>query len=360
MKDRTQLDSKVKRAGYVIGLVIIGIGVLHFLPISIPYTIKVPGKIIHTKEWVLQRGSDGSVRSTLYDHRTGFIRDYSAVQIDRGDAIRFQLSPTIFVKNTINIGDTVGVFKSNAFLLRLSGLYRNLALAKASLYVNIAGEKQEVIIKAKEKLALAQVNLLNQNRIFSRQDSLYQSKLVSREDFEITKNIKRAYEIEQSIAVAHLQVVQSGAKPEQIQYIGFEIESIEKELEVLKERFKDFTLISPISGKIYPNISSDTLLTIGEPTGIVLMPVKINYFNDLDSAQQVTFELPKNDYAFGKIVRKEAVSRIINNKQVFLVYAELNNSDNRLPFGFIIPCSITLSSLKPLPYFFQMIKSILI
>ena len=129
-------------------------------------------------------------------------------------------------------------------------------------------------------------------------------------------------------------------------------------IDVLKERYKDFTLISPIGGKIYPHISSDTLLTIGEPTGIVLMPVKIDFFNDLDSAQQVTFELSKKDYA-GKIVRKEAVSRIINNKQVFLVYAELNNSDNQLPFGFIIPCSITLSSLKPLPYFFQVMKSIL-
>jgi len=354
------MDSKVKRAAYVIGLIVIGIGVLHFVPITIPYTIKVPGKIIHTKEWILQRGDDGSVISTLYDHRTGLIRDYSAVQIDRGDAVRFQLSPTIFAKNIINPGDTVGVFKSNALLLRLSGLSRELALAKASLQVNIAGEKQEVIIEAKEKLALAQVNLLNQNRIYSRQDSLYQSKLISREDFEITKNIKSAYEIEQSIAAAHLKVVQSGAKPEQIQYIESEIEAIETELQVLKERFKDFTLISPISGKIYPNISSDTLLTIGEPTGIVLMPVKINYFDDLDLTQRVTFELPNNDYAFGEIVRKEAVSRIINHEQVFLVYAELNNSDSRLPFGFIIPCSITLSSLKPLPYLFQMIKSILI
>lgn len=140
------MDSKVKRAGYVIGLVVIGIGVLHFLPITIPYTIKVPGKIIHTKEWVLQRGNDGSVISTLYDHRTGLIRDYSAIQIGRGDAIRFQFSPTIFANNTINPGDTVGVFKSNSLLLRLSGLYRELALAKASLHVSITGEKQEVIM----------------------------------------------------------------------------------------------------------------------------------------------------------------------------------------------------------------------
>lgn len=349
----------MKKIFYGLGVIVGLIVILHFLPVTIPYSINVPGKIIHSAEWILQRGDDGSVMSTFYDHKTGFIKNYSAVQIERGDAVSFQLSPSVLSKETINPGDIVGMFHSNNLYQELSELNRELALAKASLVVSRTGEKIEIVNETKAKLAFAEENLLNHNRIFSRQDSLYQHNLISREEFELTKSMKQVFEIETAIAKAHLQVVQSGDKPEQIDFFKSEIEAIEAEIQVIEEKSKYFTLICPIAGKIYQSISSDTLLTVGDTTCIVLIPISMKYFADVESTQPVNFEFPNNKKASGKIIRKEAISRVLNNEQVFLVYAEMEDFGNQAPIGFIFPCSITIKSLKPLPYFFQVMKSIL-
>lgn len=353
------MESNIKKSLYIIGVIVIVIVVLYFIPITIPYTIDVPGKIIHSKEWILQRENDGSLVSTFYDHKSGFIKDYLALQIDRGDAIRFQLSSNILSRKHINVGDTVGTFESNMLQQQLSNLQRDLNLAKATLDVDIAGEKDEIIEAANANLALADEKLKNQNRILARQDSLYQRRLISKETFEITKSMQKVFEIELAIAKAHLEVVQSGAKSEQINLYKSDIKAIETEIQVLMERNRDFTLNSPLNGMIYSKLASDTLLTIGDTSGIVIMPIKMDYYADLNLTLPVQIEFPDSKKTSGKIIRKEEISRVLNNKQVFLVYAEMETS-NQVPFGFILPCSITIKSLKPIPYIFEVMKSILI
>lgn len=347
-----------KKILFLTGIFIIVIVTLHFLPVKIPYRIKVPGKIIPAREWVIKKLDDGSLTTVFTDHRTGLMKNYSAIQIERGDVIKFKLSPVFFSETFVHEGDTIGFVQSSEVDFQLIQLNRELEFAKYSLKLNMAGEKEELVKEARERVELAVEILKIKSLIAERQDSLYQRELISGQECEISSSEKQVAQIELSLAKKSPQVVLSGAKSEQIDLFKSEIETIKKEIGILKKRKDDLSVISPLSGKILKFFSSDTLMIIGDTTSIVIMPVKITHLESVAVAQNITVELGNSKIITGKIFRKENDVQILNSNQIFLVIADIeNNSGYQIPNNIFVTCTITLASVKPLIYLLKTAES---
>ena len=86
--------------------VLVVVAALFLLPIELPYSIEVPGKLLPLREWVLIRGQDGRLISTLYDHLLGTIEGYEAMHVDRGDHVTFKLHPAMEDGKSVAAGDT--------------------------------------------------------------------------------------------------------------------------------------------------------------------------------------------------------------------------------------------------------------
>ena len=61
------------------------------IPFEFPYSISVQGKVISGQEWLLHKQTDGSIIVTQRNHKTDFITNFTAYQIERGDVFQFFL-----------------------------------------------------------------------------------------------------------------------------------------------------------------------------------------------------------------------------------------------------------------------------
>ncbi|MCX6151171.1 MAG: HlyD family secretion protein [Ignavibacteriales bacterium] len=342
-------------------IILVVITIILLLPIKIPYSIKSPGKILSSKEWIVSRGADGRLITVLKDNKLGVSRNYSVSQFERGDAIQFSLRPNIANGSAINFTDTVASIYSNEIERQFVQLKGELEVAKASLATYETGEKQSVIKEEKERLEFMKKQAVEQKKVFQRLEALYQKKLVSEEEYEVSKGTSELNEINISIAEAHLQSVQTGVKKEQVDFIRSQIISLQKEISILQKRFNDYILISQISGVASRAMDGDTLLIVADTTEyIVLIPVKWEDRNYIAINQKVYLKPPdsgiKQD---ATLIRIDKSIHQLNGGQLFLVTAQLNSKLIDLLPGLMIQCSIECDPVRPIEYLRRMFKSIL-
>ncbi|MCZ6633032.1 MAG: hypothetical protein O7G87_06465, partial [bacterium] len=86
--------------------VLIVVGMVFYWDVKVPYSIETAGKFLPQKEWVLVRGQDGRLISTLYDHVRGKVEDFDVMHVENGDNLTFKLHPAIVAGATVAVGDT--------------------------------------------------------------------------------------------------------------------------------------------------------------------------------------------------------------------------------------------------------------
>lgn len=335
--------------------------VILFFPIKLPYSIHVEGKILPAREWILQRQLDGSILITENDHRNNIINNITAYQIDRGDFVEFNLNPNLYNKSTISKNDTIGIISSNETSRQLAELKGRLSSAQANLNVSLTGEKETVVKIAREQLNQAKERLANQKKILERKNDLYEQKLISEEEFDIVKTSAKILELELVATQANLDNLKSGAKPEQINFLKAEIKSVEEEINMLQDRLKKFTLLSPMDGRLLTVFSSDTLLIVGDTLSAVIMPVSIKYHSSLQNAQsfKVDFSLrPSINEVQGRIIQISNIISYINNNEVLFVTGILDKPLNSLPINMVLPCTIEVEELILRQHIFRFLNSI--
>ena len=230
-------------------IALIAIIFLFILPINLPYSIKVPGKVLPQKEWVLSKTDNGMIVTQLINNKTGISEDYFVTQFERGDAVQLKLNSK---KNNFSVSknDTIGIIHSNEINRELVKLQGTLAETKASLELNLTGNKKSIINAAKEKLAFSKEKSKEQKKILARLKAMFRKNLISKEEYEIAQNESNLNDINISIAQAQLEAVKTGEKPEQVQFINSKILSIENEISVLEKRLNNFVIISPIKSNV--------------------------------------------------------------------------------------------------------------
>jgi len=326
--------------------------VLLLLPIKFNYNLYVKGKILPSKEWIIYKGTDGRLTSQLINYKTGMSQSYDVTLFDRGDAMQFAFNENIFSGSQIMADDTIAVVYSNEIERQIENLKGQIVSAKASLSLNLTGEKQAIIDQENKTLEYAIRQAEEQKKILDRIEVMYKKGLVSQEEFEITEGTYDLSNINISISKARLQTVESGAKQEQIGLINSQIISLENELAVLQKRFKGFTIISPLSGFVNRKTNSDTIMTISDIAEFILInPVKVNDKKFIsDSALIDIYAVGKKQNVIAYVIEIDNSVKIVNGIQVVTVTSIVNGKGVDIIPNLVVDCYIQAGKLSPLDY----------
>ncbi|MFQ5638146.1 MAG: hypothetical protein ACE5IR_09160 [bacterium] len=331
------------------------------LPIKIPYSINVPGKLLPAREWILTRGTDGRLITMLMDHKEGMNQSYSVRQFERGDAVRFSFHHGITSNRAITAGDTVASIYSNEIERQIVRLRGEMAAQAASLKLYLTGEKASIVNEAEKRLAFEKKQAEEEKKKHQRLKQLYERDLISKQEFELTQSDVQLVDLNVAIAEAELQTVQSGAKEERIEMIHSRINALQQEIQTLQKRAQDFTLTSPISGVAKRTFSSDTLMVIADTTEyVVIMPILWRDRDYVSLKKSVRLNSSVAHIQDAILLKLDNNVYNLSGRQVVLAIALVNGKMSAALPGLFIRCSISCGSVGVMEYLSRKMKSLFI
>ena len=336
----------------VLVLIVLLILILNFF-IKPDLTIKTVCEVFPKEKWILTRGSNGQIISSMIDYTKGHTVQYSLNQFERGEYIflKFLLNDE---ERFVNRGDTIISIISSDVQDRLALVIGELEIAKADLKSQSVGQKESLIKEAEARLKYTEEKITEQNILLQRMQSLYGKGFSSQQEFETQKWMIDLLEIEKKIYKAQLENLSTGAKSEEINLIRSQINSISSRLGLIKERQNDLTILAPISGYITSIFSPDTLVSLINDKEIVLhTPVKIEDLEFLKKGQIVELSIRdlEGEYS-GLIISVSREVKFLNNQQVAFVSIKLDNNDERLLPGMVKESFLRIKEIS----FFEYIR----
>ena len=299
--------------------------------------IKTYCKVYPKEKWVLAKGDNGQIISSMIDFTKGNTVQYSLNQFERGEYVSLEFSQNLKSGEFINKGDTIASIISSEVESQLISAEGELDVAISNLETQNAGQKKSIIEETKNKLKYVEEKIKEQKILFKRDSLLYEKGLNSQQDYEIQKWEIDLLEIEKQIYKAGLDNVTTGVKEEEINLVKSQINSIKSRLDFLKNRKNYLTVISPISGFTTNIFSPDTLLTIINHKDIILnLPVKIDDLPLIKEGQNIDIIISDFDKEYkGLITAVSPEVKFLNSQQVVLVSVRLDNNDGKLLPGMV-------------------------
>lgn len=328
------------------------------IPVELPHNISVKGKIYPAKQWMLVKGRDGDLMTTLFNYKKGVNENFGVTQFERGDAVEFSLSERIISGTSVSPDDTLGMIYSNTTEKELIELRSELAVDSALLKVNISEEKEAIVKSEEQRLEYARKQLEEQQKVFRRQKSLYEKQLISEEEYEVAEGAIELFKINVEIAKERLQTVSTGAKEEEVNLVRSRIVGLKNRIDILERKFSDLVIQSPVSGIINRGFSGDTLLTISDTTDfITFIPVKIDDYKFVKPQQKIVFE----DMESKKTVLAEiqSIDRSIKSglqSQYFVATAIIKTKKSALLPGLVLNGEIIGETILLRDYLFNIIN----
>jgi len=276
---------------------------LAFQHVTLTHNINSQGIIYPEREWVLARGSDGNLISSLKNHFNNSISHYTVTEFQRGDLAQFTVLDGIFDKGFVKRGDTIGFIQSSAEDRKLIELYGHLEEQKSMLALYASGEKPEQIRVAEQRLELARQEYESQKRITERNRVLFERNHIAEEEYEISENAYQASHQNYLIAQSQLQALTSGAKSEQLQYIRTSIENTKRQIEHLETLLQSFYITAPFSGKIIRKQGAsddyEAIFRMADTTAFMLAtPIELYQYAYLSKGQKIRVNSPLNGETF--------------------------------------------------------------
>lgn len=339
--------SSVKKTALLLFLIILAV-VIYFLPVNLPLNLSARAKILPASEWIVARNDNGQIFTRLFDNRSGLSKNYSVSNFERGDDVRLIFRSDLKINSFVTTKDTIAKLYSNEIERQLTALKGSLEVAKASLKLNQTGDKASLVKMAEEQLAFQKKNAEEQRKILFRQEQLYQKKLISQEEYEISKGAAELNDLQIAIANANLETVRTGEKTEQIDFINSQIKSFENEIAILEKRTADFNIVPAIDGTISKLSIGDTLLIIQNTDDYFLMiPVNLKNQKYISIGEQVSFysETDQTEF-YGKIISINNSVEYLLGEPVIIVTAEIKNDNQPLNTGLITECKIHCGNMS--------------
>lgn len=339
--------SSVKKTALLLFLIILAV-VIYFLPVNLPLNLSARAKILPASEWIVARNDNGQIFTRLFDNRSGLSKNYSVSNFERGDDVRLIFRSDLKINSVVTTKDTIAKLYSNEIERQLTALKGSLEVAKASLKLNQTGDKASLVKMAEEQLAFQKKNAEEQRKILFRQEQLYQKKLISQEEYEISKGTAELNDLQIAIANANLETVRTGEKTEQIDFINSQIKSFENEIAILEKRTADFNIVPAIDGTISKLSIGDTLLIIQNTDDYFLMiPVNLKNQKYISIGEQVSFysETDQTEF-YGKIISINNSVEYLLGEPVIIVTAEIKNDNQPLNTGLITECEIHCGNMS--------------
>jgi hypothetical protein len=275
------------------------IGVLYFLPFTIPFAFSTSTLIYPAKIWSLRSDLEGNFFGEVKNYHTGVIETSTSYRFERGDINNLLVSEKINQNPVIRSGDTIGRLTSRLIDERIEHLENQLAIDRRLLESSKTGEKNEIIDNLHQKKILAQQQLGLAKINFDRIKALYEEEVVPASEFDTAENEYQKALTNVEIADSDYRVASTGQKPEEISVIEERITSYQREIDFLQTTKKEYLIISPLSGKLVIN---QLMPTPGEYIAIydtseyiIYAPIKYRYRPYLSPDMQVEFSLQNSD-----------------------------------------------------------------
>ncbi|MFZ1291317.1 MAG: hypothetical protein WAR79_14565 [Melioribacteraceae bacterium] len=325
--------------------------VIFFLPLKYPITISNKGKLLPSKVWIISKGLEGLLYTTLVDNVNGVNEEYSITQFARGDLIKFELNKNVKPGKNVFISDTIGIVYSSLNEQEIAELRGELEAAKASLQIGISGEKESIIELENRNLTYSKKQVEEQTKFFERQKKLFEKQLITQDEYETEYARLELYKINISIAEERLRSVLTGTKREEIQLINSQIKSLENQISVLQEKSNNFLLKSPINGIISQSYNQDTLLIINsENKFTVLIPIKLNMANSFNIGNEVEIIPRKGNSIVAKIESIDKSVKIYFEEHFIIAKTVFESSSDIFYSNEIVECKIYGSKVSLFDY----------
>ncbi len=353
------MNSMAVRTGWAVGVVILLLG-LFALPIRVPYSVAVPGKVLCAKELVVTLNTDGGIVTSVVNRTSGVTQQYAVAQFSRGDAMQFVLNGSLAAGSAVRVGDTLGVVRSSENERELERLRGELGSASASLASTISGEKQSVVDEARQQVEHAKKQAEELKAVHARSRLLYERGLISQQEYELAERRASVSGIDVAIAESRLESVSTGAKKEQAEFVRAQIKSLQREIAVLEARERGYSLLSAVSGVVMQMGASDTLLVVSDTTEyVVVMPVPLRERLSVVPSQHVRLVASEiDDIPSAVMIAVDKTIHTLNGQQVVMATAQLERSGGALLHGLLARCSIDCASLTISEYIKRKVHSL--
>ncbi len=302
--------------------------------ITLRYTISGQGIIYPGYEWILGKTVDGNLINSLKDNFNNSVSNYRVTEFQRGDIAEFRLRNEIFDLDYLSNGDTVGFIHSGNEVSRLLEMEGELQSQLKLLDFYASGEKPEEIQVAYDRMLLAKQHSDNQERIFNRNKVLFERGHISVEEFELSETEFQISYQNYLIAKSEYEALQTGAKPEQLEFIRANIRSLEQNIEHLQSLIEEFTITSPISGKILRkqgnNPEFETILRIADISSLVaIAPIELYNLPYIEKGETIHVISPIERIKVpATIINLDNSVHTINQKQYIFVSIMIEGSEN--------------------------------
>lgn len=316
--------------------------VVLFLPIKVHYSFDATAIVYPSKEWYFKRGQDDSYISELHDFKANVISHLIGYKFERGDIAEVILKEGLRSDDIISDTDTLAYIHSFDIESEIIELESLIAVEKASLSANLAGEKKSIIDQAQQRLDYANQQLLLEEKNYNRQLKLHNDSVISQADFEIWENSYQLAEINVQIAKNELLSIETGRKSEEIEYIIQKIDSYTREIEMIKKQKSQYYIIPPISGKVSFNAAMDGLVTVSDFSQFLLkIPVKVHNIQYLDRISGIRFSIPGyDDKMDASFIDLDENVNVLANQQLVIAKALVDKSFQGIYAGMAVQCSV--------------------
>lgn len=311
----------------LVGLAILAVYLFGYNP-KVAFSTKSKLVIHPAEEWELAKTIDGNLISVHKNHMKNYVQNYSVTEFQRGDAVRFVLNPSIFDRDKITKGDTIGFVYSNEEQRRLIQLKGQLGVLYSELEFHTTGQKPEDVALATRNLELTEQELQTQRKLMARSEELIKDKVISKEQYDIDLNELKVKEMRVELAKANLASIDTGEKPEMEKLVRSKIEALSWEIDQIQNRVDLLTVVSPISGRVIIDhgsmlmtsvvLNSETIVKIvsdANPVGLV--PIRLKHRSAIHLGAEVQFN--KSEIR-GKVILVNNIAQIsLSSPYIFYV-----------------------------------------
>lgn len=350
-----------KRFSFIFLMLLVAGGIFLMLPIELPFKVRTRAIIRPVTEWELSRTAEGNLTQTFRDNLTGTVRSYGVTEFQRGDVVRFEVSPRLQSMVSISKGDTVGMLYSNEEQRKLMELEGDLKVLRAERVFHTTGQKPEDVEHAERELHLAKQELMTQQKLTARSQVLLRDSVIPLQQYEIDLNELKVRELAVSIAEARLMSITTGEKPEQAELIDAKVQAITWQIDQLRARISYFTLLAPISGMVVMDRfmdGSERLVMIADTSAMVAVaPVRMSDVGHLRRGDRVrTIPVNGNVSVTGTVRDIDNVARPVDRHSAVFITAVLDSSTGIVP-GSVENLEVIGHPLTPMQYAVKLLNS---
>ncbi|KAF0152399.1 MAG: hypothetical protein FD143_1037 [Ignavibacteria bacterium] len=304
--------------------------------------------VLPKEKWLITIGGNGQVISNLIDYSAGQTVQYNITQFERGEFVALNFAKLLTTKREFEKGDTVLTMHSSDVKNQMVEAINQLEVANAKLKSFSSAEKEPVIKEALTRIAYIDKKMSEQKVLVERSQKLLDKGYTSQQEFDLLKWNLDLLKIEKEIYSSQLENLKTGVKPEELNYLQSEINSIKDRMIFLKEREAQLVITSPVNGQVVTSLSPDTLLKVVNSKEIVLqLPIKAAHYKDFKAGQKIMLSSDGEEKNFsGEVVWIDREVKILNQQQVVLVSVVVDNTMvNMLP-GMIPQVTIKLTEIS--------------